>query len=365
MFSKINIYLFKNFVYTFLIVFILFTMLLFFSDLIEQFRKATNKEVPIKIILKLTLLNAPSLSFSTLPIVVFFSTILCYLKLIRSTEYIVMSTAGISPFQLSKAPIAIFFTIGIIFVFIVNPVTAVFQKDFQELDYKYIKRLDRLSSISKNGIWLMQESAQGLTNIIYAKNIKDNGSTLIDFMLLEYDDNNKLVGRIDGKTAKLISDKWLMQDLLLTQKDEKPLFYPYYEYSTYLDKEDIKNSLSAPEMMSFLQLNNFIYILEKLGYSANDYKIYYYNILLMPIVIVGFVILANSIVIGIKQNDRFTKTIVISFLMMIIYYFCSNLMNTLGTNAKLPAFISTLVTPIMLFSLALTMIKYKTLKRKI
>ena len=156
-----------------------------------------------------------------------------------------------------------------------------------------------------------------------------------------------------------------MQDLLVTQKDEKPLFYPYYEYSTYLDKEDIKNSLSAPEMMSFLQLNNFIYILEKLGYSANDYKIYYYNILLMPIVIVGFVILANSIVIGIKQNDRFTKTIVISFLMMIIYYFCSNLMNTLGANAKLPAFISTLVTPIMLFSLALTMIKYKTLKRKI
>ena len=97
MFSKLNIYLFKNFVYTFLIVFILFTMLLFFSDLIEQFRKATNKEVPIKIILKLTLLNAPSLSFSTLPIVVFFSTILCYLKLIRSTEYIIMSTSGISP----------------------------------------------------------------------------------------------------------------------------------------------------------------------------------------------------------------------------------------------------------------------------
>ena len=365
MFSKLNIYLFKNFIYTFLIVFILFTMLLFFSDLIEQFRKATNKEVPIKIILKLTLLNAPSLSFSTLPIVIFFSTLLCYLKLIRSTEYIVMGTSGISSFQLSKTPITIFFIIGIIFVFIINPITAVFQKDFQELDYKYIKRLDRLSSISKNGIWLMQESAQGLTNIIYSKNIKDDGATLIDFMLLEYDDNNKLVGRIDGKTAKLINDKWLMQDLLLTQKDEKPLFYPYYEYSTYLDKEDIKNSLSAPEMMSFMQLGNFINILEKLGYSANDYKIYYYNILLMPIVIVGFVILANSITIGVKQNDKFSRIIIIAFLMMIIYYFCSNLMNTLGSNSKIPPFISTLVTPIMLFSLALTIVKYKTLRRKV
>ena len=120
------------------------------------------------------------------------------------------------------------------------------------------------------------------------------GMPMFTFFTYEqiYDDNNKLVGRIDGKTAKLINDKWLMKDLLLTQKDEKPLFYPYYEYSTYLDKEDIKNSLSAPEMMSFMQLGNFINILEKLGYSANDYKIYYYNILLMPIVIVGFVILA-------------------------------------------------------------------------
>ena len=56
MFSKLNIYLSKNFIYSFLIVFILFTMLLFFSDLMEQFRKASNKEVPINIILKLTLL---------------------------------------------------------------------------------------------------------------------------------------------------------------------------------------------------------------------------------------------------------------------------------------------------------------------
>ena len=77
------------------------------------------------------------------------------------------------------------------------------------------------------------------------------------------------------------------------------------------------------------------------------------------------IILANSIIIGVKQNDKFARIIVISFLMMIIYYFCSNLMNTLGSNAKLPPLISTLITPIMLFSLALFIVKYKTLRRKI
>ena len=365
MFSKLNIYLLKNFIYTFFIVFSLFTVLLFFSDLIEQFRKSTNKDVPIDIIFKLTFLNIPLLSFSTLPIVIFFSSILCYLKLIRSSEYIIMKSSGISSIQLSKTPIVIFFSIGIIFVTIINPISAVFQKSFQELDYKYIKRVDRLTSISKNGIWLMQENIDGLINIIYAKNIEDDGSTLYEFMLLEYDADNELVGRIDGKVAKLEERNWLMKDLLLTKKNEVPVFYTYYEYSAYINKEDIKNSLSAPEMMSFFQLGNFINILEKLGYSTNDYKFYFYNILLMPIVIIGFVILASTIVIDTKQNDKFTGVILKSLLIMFIYYFFSNLMNAIGSNSKLPPFISTCVTPFILFSLSIVLIKYKNFSRKI
>ena len=99
----------KNFIYTFLIVFILFTLLIFFSDLIEQFRKSTNKNVPVEIIFRLTFLNAPFLSFNTLPVVVFFSTIFCYLKLIRSSEYIILGSSGISSLQLTKVPIIFFF----------------------------------------------------------------------------------------------------------------------------------------------------------------------------------------------------------------------------------------------------------------
>jgi len=364
MISKLNIYLLKNFIYTFLIIFTLFLLLVFFSDLIEQFRKSTNKNVPISIVFRLTFLNAPFLIFSTLPIVVFFSTVFCYLKLIRSSEYIVMVSSGVSSLQLTKAPIAIFFLISLIFVIIINPLSAVFQKEFQELDYKYIKRVDRLTSISKNGIWLMQENKNGLTNIIYAKNIEDDGATLIDFMLLEYGADNELKGRIDGEVAKLINEKWLMSKLLFTKKNQAPVYYNYLEYSAFINKNDIKNSLSAPEMMSFLQLGSFIYILEKLGYSANDYKIYFYNILLMPFVTLGFVLLANSIIIDIKQNDKFTKVIVTSFLLIFIYYFVSNLMNTIGSNSKMSPLLSTVITPFLLITISIALNKYKSLNRK-
>ena len=365
MFSKLNIYLLKNFIYSFLIVFTLFTLLVFFSDLIEQFRKSANKDVPVHIVFRLTFLNLPSLIFSTIPIVVFFSTIFCYLTLIRSSEYIIMGSSGISSLQLTKVPIFIFFLIGIMFVLIVNPLSSIFQKEFQELDYKYIKKTDRLTYISKNGIWLMQENANGITNIIYAKSIKDDGSILVDFMLLEYTNNDELKGRIDGKLAKLADGKWLMSKLLLNKVNEASVYYDYYEYDAYISREDIKNSLSAPEMMSFLQLGSFIYILEKLGYSANDYKIYFYNILLMPFLMIAFVLLANSIVIGVKQNDRFTRVVITSFLLIFVYYFVSNLMNSLGSNSKIPPLLSTLITPLMLFFISIALNKYKTTKLKI
>ena len=80
-----------------------------------------------------------------------------------------MGSSGISSLQLTKTPILFFFMIGLVFVLLVNPISAVFQKEFHELDYKYMKRVDRLTSISKNGIWLMQENVNGITNIIYAK----------------------------------------------------------------------------------------------------------------------------------------------------------------------------------------------------
>jgi lipopolysaccharide export LptBFGC system permease protein LptF len=63
MFSKLEYIFLKNFIYTFLIVFILFTLLIFFSDLIEQFRKSTNKDVPVEIIFKRNIFNAPFLKF--------------------------------------------------------------------------------------------------------------------------------------------------------------------------------------------------------------------------------------------------------------------------------------------------------------
>ena len=86
MLNKINIYILKRFLFTFILTFIIFSSILFIGDFVEQFRKSTGKDVPFKIILQLTLFNFPSLISFTLPIASFFAALMAFIILIRWFE---------------------------------------------------------------------------------------------------------------------------------------------------------------------------------------------------------------------------------------------------------------------------------------
>ena len=61
--------------------------------------------------------------------------------------------------------IVLYLTIGIVFVIVANPLIAIFDEKYSELDYKYIDRVDKFASITKNGLWLKQDNPS--TNISY------------------------------------------------------------------------------------------------------------------------------------------------------------------------------------------------------
>ena len=116
-------------------------------------------------------------------------------------------------------------------------------------------------------------------------------------------------------------------------------------------------------MMSVWQLGSFIYILEKLGYSANDYKIYFYNLIFMPIMVVSLVFLAGTMTMGLNQNDRFLKVILASLILVFLYYFFSNLMNVLGSTSRINPLLSVITTPILIILISIILLKSRLLNK--
>lgn len=357
MFSTLNKYLYKNYIFGFLVTYSIFSILIFTGDLIEQFRKSTNKDVPIDIIFQLSFYNYFSLIFDTLAIIIFLSCIVTFIKLEKASEYTVMKSSGVKPASLIIAPTILFFIIGIFFITTMNPLTSIMYDKYEKLENQYIKRIDKFATISSNGLWLKQDNEiRKVSNILNAKTIEDEAKIINDFMILEYNEIGSFTGRLDGSKASLQDGYWLMTDVIETPRYSDPIFHKEFKYHTSIVHNDISNSLLSPENISLWQLNNFINLIEKLGYSAIDHKLQLYNLLILPILICSLVLLSYSITSNMKHNDKTINIIIYSIGIIFIFYFFSNLLNALALASHVSPLIAKITLPsalMLLFILTL------------
>ncbi len=365
MLSKINIYLAKHFFISFVIVFLIFAALIIIGDFVEQFRKSTGKDVPIEIIFQLAIFNFLSLVEFVIPIVTFFSALLTFILLIKNSEFLVISSIGISNFKILMPAIITYFLIGVFFVAIINPLSAVFYDRYTELEYRYIAKLDKFASITKNGIWLKQFNDQkNISSVLYAQQISNNGTSLFNFMLLEYDEKGSFQGRLDGKKAYLDNGLWIMNDVQISPKYTQASFSEKHTYSTNIKPSDITNSLSSPDSISIWKMGKFIKFLEDLGYSAIEFKLFYYNLIILPFLLSFLTILASSLVSGLQHNTKIPKTIITALVLIFVIYFLSNLFDALGSSSQISPFFAKVITPIFVLTVSILFFNYSYFKRK-
>ncbi len=364
MLNKINLYILKKFFHSFILTFIIFAVILFIGDFVEQFRKSTGKNVSLNVIFQLTSLNFFSLIYFTLPLIVFSSSILAYLGLIRGSEKIIINSVGISNVKITLPVITLYIFLGIFFITIINPLTALFDARYSELEYRYIDRVDKFASITKNGLWLKQENKENnFSSVLYAQKIKEQGRHIIDFMILEYDEKGSFQGRLDGKSAMLKNEYWMMNDIQITPKFEAAYFKKSLKYQTNIKPEDITDSLSSPTNISIWRLVTFISFLEGLGYSAIDFKMHLYDLIFLPFFMASLTLLASALVRNLKQNDRFTETAAYSLVIIFIIYFTSNLLDALGSTSQLNPIISKASLPLIVTILSILIYQKDNLKK--
>ena len=364
MLSKLNTYILKKFLFSFIVIFLIFAVILFIGDFVEQFRKSTGKNIPINIVFKLTSLNFLGLVYFTLPLVVFASSIFAFLELIRGSEKIIINSVGISNIKITLPAVFLYVLLGIFFITIVNPLTALLDERYSELEYKYIDRVDKFASITKNGLWLKQENSEKeVSSVLYAQKIKEQGKHIIEFMILEYDKNGSFQGRLDGDNAILNNGYWEMNDTQITPRFGPVSYNEYLKYKTNIKPEDITDSLSSPTNISIWRLIPFISFLEGLGYSAIDFKMHLYDLIFLPFFMASLVLLASSIVKNLKQNDKFTKTIIYSLLIIFFIYFMSNLLEALGSTSQINPIVSKSLLPSLITIASVGIYQFENFKR--
>ena len=229
--NKINLYLFKNSSKYILINIMIITILIIFINLLEISRLLAYKESGLYLFIYLVLLKIPSIIGQTIPFVIIISIAFLFRSLVTNNELISIRNIGMSILDVYK-PIAFsIFLFGSINLFIINPVAAKFENQYESLTSKDLSSVYSIKFIG-NGIWI--------------KNISDKNEKKIHLILLHQ--NFRSYG------------------LQLLNQLRKNNIAVYFDY-----KYDLKKSLSKANKLN----SEFAIIIGEEEFKKNQYIIKY------------------------------------------------------------------------------------------
>jgi lipopolysaccharide export system permease protein len=207
--------------------------------------------------------------------------------------------------------------------------------EFAGLEARYVKGEESRLSISINGLWLRQGDAHQ-QSVIHALRVAEQGEHLEDVLVLLYGTGDHFVGRIDARSAQLQDHFWVLSDAWVSGLRGIPAHYDSYRLATTLTPEQIVESSTAPDALSFWDLPGYIRAAEAAGFSATKYKLYLYALYTLPALFAAMVFMAASFSLRLGREGGMAKVILLSVACGFGVFFFQNLTTVLGRSGAVP-----------------------------
>ncbi len=288
-------YVALRFVGTILMTFFACFTLIYLVDFIEILRQSAGVEgVSFLKLATITFLRMPAFAELTLPFAALVGTITAFLRLSRSSELTIMRAAGMSVWQFLIPGVVIAVLLGVLSITVYNPLAAAASAESERMRAASLKR--NVSSLLKgsDGAWLRQNSADG-PSVLYAANTANQGLFLGNLFILQYDEADKFLARIEATTAFLKPGYWDMTDVLVVRPGRPPERYGKYHVATNLTRAQVRDAFGSLFTVSFWDLPRQIELAEKAGLSATRYKVQHALMMSRPLMLAAMVLLGATV----------------------------------------------------------------------
>lgn len=333
-------YLGRQFLVTVLITFAIVLSLIYMISLVELTRKAADhSDIPFGTLASMALLELPTVGGDTLPFAVLFGGMASFLRLTRNHELVVARAAGVSAWQFLAPALAVSLAIGTVVITVYNPVASAMSARYGELEAKFLRGRPSLLAVSTNGLWLRQADADG-QSVVHALRVSERGLRLEDVIIFLYGNGDNFVGRIDARSAVLADGYWDMKDAWVTHTSEQPRHYDTFRQPTTLTLTQVQESFADPDTISFWDLPHFIDMAEAAGFSAQRYRLHFYDILSTPVLLCTMVFLGAVFSLRASRLGGLVQLVVGGVFAGFLLYFLSALSLALGLSGVLPPFLA-------------------------
>jgi len=270
---------------------------IFFANIFDIMNRTKTSIIPFFSITNLALLKIPFLVNELLPIAILIACLSFFEKFSKRNELIIMFSDGISVWKFIQPLIVFSALIGLISLFLFQPLAAycLSAEKFLENKIAKIKTINTVS-LSDGGLYI-SEYIDNQHRIYSAKTIAPETFSMSNVTILFLNDDGHFINRIDAKLATLKNKKF---DLPLGGSEidvsGKSVSHTFMSFNTNLDFENILDRFSSPDNISFWKLGNLSHQLINSGINADKFVSYYYKLLFRPIYIVSVILVASCFI---------------------------------------------------------------------
>jgi len=332
-------YLAVQFLITVTVVYCIFLMLAFSIDTVELLNRTAGHAVPSVTVIGMAVLQLPELGQKMLPFAILLGGVFTFVRLSRSRELVATRAAGVSAWDFLLPPLTVAVLIGVLAVTLFTPISARMFAEFAGLEARYVKGQESQLSVSMNGLWLRQGDAHQ-QSVIHALRVAQQGEHLEDVLVLLYGPNDHFIGRIDAKSAQLKDQFWLIDDAWVSDLRGIPVHHDSYKLPTTLTPEQIVESSTAPDALSFWDLPGYIRAAQSAGFSAARYQLYLYTLYAWPALFAAMVFMAASFSLKPGRDSGVAKVILFSATCGFGVFFFQDLTMVLGRSGAVPVLLA-------------------------
>ena len=339
-------FLISTFNNSFFKVFTIFFIIIFILNILEQVEFFKDSNLNFFYLIFLSFLNTPSIVFEILPFIFLISTQVFFIYFIDKNELTIFKYSGLDNIKIIKILGVYSFILGLIFVILFYNVSSILKNSFLSIKNSYTNDDKYLAVITENGLWIKDEINSNV-NLINA--IKTDKEFLLDVSITQFNKDFKILRIIKSDKVNISTNNWIVIKPKIIQ-DGTITYLDQLIFVSNFDLKKINSLFSILYSLTFLDLINLRKSYKSLNYSVTDldshiYKISSYPIYMMLLTILSAILMLN---IGYKKNTFFTITYGV-FLSVIVYYI-NYFLNVLGTNEKVPLFLSIFL-PLIILSI--------------
>lgn len=277
-----------------------------------------------------------------LPMAIFMGTLFASYNLTKSSENIIMSGAGLSPYQMARPFLFGAALIGILATTVVNPYSV--HLSTREITSNHLKLVD-------GAIWLRESGENGYITL-RAESISHDGENLIfnNATVFVQNPEFKLTERVTAPTIILSNDGMDSESAAIWNGIGGDVEKSWHAESQ-LTPRTVLDRYLQPDQISFWELPAFIRKMESVGIPVRGHWVQFWTLLFLPLSMIAMATLGIAFSqTRQRRNFSFGLKFSIGIITCFASYFTINIFNALGATGVLPPILAIIAPPLIIIA---------------